>query len=406
MRRHDQRATRRRVLTAGGGLAAFGLAGCLEESTDDDAPADGGDTESTSDAESDSTAGEDGAYTVSMEPMGEVTFESVPERWVAYKSGYGDMGVALGVADGLVGIDDPDGSLALLEERFYSQLPGFDLDTDGIADIRTDGDSIDKEIFYEMDADLHLMDPNLPLVYFDWDEADVEEVESAVAPFFGNFARRERDDSWGEPYASYTLLEAFEKVAEVFREIERYEAFVDLHDDVQTRIDDALPSAEERPTIGLLNGGSNPAAGEFYAIDPTGAGYEMKQYRDLGIQNAFEGVETGEYGLIDYETLLDVDPEIIVFHWGVTYEAEEFDAQFVDPLAEHSVGRELTAVQNGAVYPGGTAEQGPIISLFQLEMLAQQQYPDAFGEFPGLGSEPDETLFDRERVAAIITGDN
>ena len=56
------------------------------------------------------------------------------------------------------------------------------------------------------------------------------------------------------------------------------------------------------------------------------------------------------------------------------------------------------------VVVGGAAEQGPILSLFQTELLATQQYPEQFGEFPGFGERPDEPLFDRRRVAEAITG--
>jgi hypothetical protein len=55
--------------------------------------------------------------------------------------------------------------------------------------------------------------------------------------------------------------------------------------------------------------------------------------------------------------------------------------------------------------------QGPIMNLFQLEMTAKQLYPDVFGSWPGYEdgeSYPeipeDERLFDRERVAGIVTG--
>ncbi|SEO37340.1 substrate-binding protein [Halogranum amylolyticum] len=236
------------------------------------------------------------SYAVTMEPMGAVEFEAVPESWVAYKTGYGDMGVALGIGDGVVGVDRPHESFRLLKERFYSQLPGFELDLDDTTNIRADG-------------------------------------------------------------------------------------------------------------IALMNGGSDPAKGVFYAMDPTAAGYEMKQYRDLGIRNAFDGVETGEFGRTDYETLLEVDPEIVVFHWGVTYEKDAFESRFVEPLVNHEVGKELTAVKEGNLYPGGTAEQGPVINLFQTEMLAQQQYPEQFGQYPGLGEIPDRTLFDCQRVADIVTGE-
>ncbi|EJN60378.1 ABC transporter substrate-binding protein [Halogranum rubrum] len=403
--------TRRRFLRLSGGVAgSIALAGCTGSSNGEgDESTTGADAESTATTTtgetSEGTAESQSSYSVSMEPMGTVEFESVPETWVSYKSGYGDMGIALGVGAGLVGTDRPQESFRLLDERFYSQLPDFELDLSGTTNIRADGESIDKEVFYEVDADLHLMDPNLPKVYFDWDQTDVDEISENVAPFFGNFIRRPRDDAWGDEYERYSLYEAFEKVAQVFQRTERYEAFATLHEEVQTQVEDALPPESERPSIALMNGGSDPGKGVFYAMDPTTAGYEMKQYRDLGIKNAFEGVETGEYGKTDYETLLQVDPEIIVFHWGVTYEQEAFESRFTEPMVNDEVGQELTAVQEENLYPGGTAEQGPIINLFQTEMLAQQQYPEQFGEYPGLGDVPEQTLFDRQRVADIVAGE-
>lgn len=404
--------TRREYVRYGSAVVGGGLlAGCTsgnEANEESGASTGTADASTATEGRTNSMATAGDAYSVTMEPMGTVEFDAVPERWVAYKSGYGDMGISLGLGDGLVGTDRPRESFALLDERFYSQLPGVELDFDDVTNVRADGETIDKEIFYEVDADLHLMDPNLPIVYFDWSDEDVTEISRNVAPFFGNFIRRGRDDSWGESYRSYTLYEAFEKVSQVFRRQERYDAFERLHAEVQSRIDDALPPVAERPSIALMNGGSDPANGTFYAMDPTAPGYEMKQYRDLGIKNAFEGVETGQYGETDYETLLEVDPEIIVFHWGVTYERDAFREQFIAPMLEDDVAQELTAVREENLYPGGTAEQGPTINLFQTEMLAQQQYPEEFGEFPGLGETPGKEgqLFDRERVAGIITGDN
>jgi iron complex transport system substrate-binding protein len=120
-------------------------------------------------------------------------------------------------------------------------------------------------------------------------------------------------------------------------------------------------------------------------------------------------------GQIDYETLLEVDPEIIVVHWGIgttgntdSFSAEAFREQYVTPMEEDSVGQELTAVQEGRVYPGQFGEQGPIVNLLQTEMVAQQLYPDEFGAFdpeafPAVPSE--KRLFDRGRVDDIVAGD-
>ena len=405
-------ATRRRFIEAGFGTAVAGvLAGCTGSSGgpgDEDggsgSDGDGGNDSTSGGSSGNSSAntstGEesgDGSYSVTMAPMGDVAFESVPERWACYKEGYGEMGIALGVGDGLAGIDRPSEGLAVLTELYYDELPGFSLDTDSMTNIRANGESIDKEIFYEVGADLHLMDPNLPVVYFDWKEGDTEEIGQNVAPFFGNFIRRERDESWGEPYESYTLYEAFEKVAKVFKREERYEAFAALHEEFRKEVRSRLPPEKERPKIGLLNGGSDPSKGKFYAIDPTAKGYEMKHYRDVGVRNAFAGVDTGENGMIDYETLLATDPKQIFIHWGVLNSDEEFRKQYLEPMKQDSVGQQLTAVQNDRVFKGGTGEQGPITNLFQTELLAQQQYPETFPT--------DEELFDRQRVADIVNGD-
>jgi hypothetical protein len=82
-----------------------------------------------------------------------------------------------------------------------------------------------------------------------------------------------------------------------------------------------------------------------------------------------------------------------------------------ETLASHPVGQELTAVQNDRVHAQGMRYQGPIMNLFQIEMTAKQLYPDIFGEWPAYEDgnhypevPEDEQLFDRDRVASIITG--
>ena len=78
----------------------------------------------------------------------------------------------------------------------------------------------------------------------------------------------------------------------------------------------------------------------------------------------------------------------------------------MEMMRNDPVGQELTAVQGGRLYRGGTELQGPIINLFQTEIAAKQFYSDTFGEWKGLGNTPtDEQLFDRQRVSDIINGD-
>ena len=57
---------------------------------------------------------------------------------------------------------------------------------------------------------------------------------------------------------------------------------------------------------------------------------------------------------------------------------------------------DLTAVQNGDVYPAGGMYQGPIINLSKTERAAKQLFPEAFDR--------DEQLYDRERLAEIRNG--
>ena len=144
-----------------------------------------------------------------------------------------------------------------------------------------------------------------------------------------------------------------------------------------------------------------------YHIDP---GYGKKQYIDLGVRNAMEGVVPTDtsYAEVDYETLLEADPDILVIHNGIlsTDSRQAFIEQVIEPMADHPLGSQLTAVQNDAVYRGGNNTQGPVTNLFQTEALAKQLYPDLFGEFTGFGQIPEaDQLFDRQEVADIINGE-
>jgi iron complex transport system substrate-binding protein len=270
------------------------------------------------------------------------------------------------------------------------------------------------ELFYELDPDVILCDPNyLHGTGFDssWDESDTQEIIDNVAPFFGNNISRRREF---HTYKLYSLYEAFDCLADLFQERERYEAFRSVHDEMQERIQAKLPPKTERPEVGLVNFGSKPSEGSFAAMTTEGEGVEMKQYRDLGIQSTFTDAHAD--GDLDYETMLEIDPEILIVHGGVRltdddgeYSASAFHEQFIAPMEADSVGSQLTAVREGNVYPGGYFLQGPIANLFQTELTARLLYPDEFGafdpeNFPDVPQ--DEQLFDRERIANVINGDS
>ncbi|WP_101296874.1 ABC transporter substrate-binding protein [Halegenticoccus soli] len=384
--------TRRDYLKGGGALLGGGLlAGCTDLGSSG--------TPSGNTGTSETAESLDEPYSVTMEPMGEVDFETVPETWMAYFSTYGDMAIALGQLDGLRG-------LVFTENwplAFYEHLPGVAVAFDGVPQLFGES-GIDKEAFYEMDCDVHLMDPNfISRLADNWEEADFEEVANNVGPIIGNSIRR-RDEDWHD-YPYYSLYDAFERIADVFRERERYEAFAAVHDRLLSAIEAELPPEEDRPTVGLLSINSNFEEGSFY-VYPVHDGNGHKQYRDLGVRGAFDDHIEGSYAEWDYEQLLDVDPDALVFQYGFSHvSTAEFETR-VQQMREDPVGKRLTAVRNGRLYRGGTSYQGPVINLFQTEVAAKQFYPETFGEWNGLDtlSNEDERLFDYGRVADIING--
>jgi iron complex transport system substrate-binding protein len=80
-------------------------------------------------------------YTVTIEPAGEVQFDAVPETWVAEGGAWVDMGVALGVEDGLLST----GSYPA-PQMFYDEV-GASIDRDASVSFWKDG-GYDKEVFY------------------------------------------------------------------------------------------------------------------------------------------------------------------------------------------------------------------------------------------------------------------
>jgi iron complex transport system substrate-binding protein len=379
--------TRRQLLGTGAVIGSGLLAGCSGTNstatpTDEDTA-----TESTTPTES-ATATPDDGYSVTMAPVGEVEFDEVPEDWLPYTGDYADMGVALGQADGLQGI----GLKARYGSHYYAELPGVSIDESALTALYDGG--TDKEIFYEVDADVHTIDPNFMINRLGWSEGDVEEVTENAAPFVGNTTFSRAYD-WHD-YDYYSLYGAFEKMAELFQQQARYEAFAELHDEVIADVEEQLP--EERPDVALLYPAGIPPESFYpYLI---GEGSQAKQWRDLGVGDALakHDVTDAQAGgsTVDFETLLEIDPDALAIRLQGEITESYFDENIRQPLENHEVASELTAVQNDRVIYGGLTYQGPIIHLFQLEAAAQGLYPDTFG-----GKE----LFDRQRVADIVNGE-
>ncbi|MDF9747412.1 ABC transporter substrate-binding protein [Natrinema salsiterrestre] len=367
----DERSwTRRDVIRTSSAIAGMGvLAGCTG----------GGSEGGPSDGDS---------YTVTMEPVGEVEFPDVPETWVANNGSWADMGIALGQ-------EPPEGVWlpSRYHTQYYDEIPDVSVSKDGMTRLSDDG--IDPETFYELDGDVHVIDPNFLTNRFgdDVSESDIEDIERDIAPFFGN-SIFSTGYPWHEDYAYLSLYEAFGKLAEVFQETERYEEFVSLHDEFQSNVADIVPSEGERPTVAIMWAVESDM-GSFspYLI---GEGTSFKQWRELKVNDAFADTDVRDFhstrGKIDYETLLEIDPEIILFRGQEAKTAAEFRDEIVSQMEDDDTARELTAVQNDDVYRGGPLYQGPITNLVVTQRAAEQLY------------DVDEQLYDPQRVSDIVNG--
>jgi iron complex transport system substrate-binding protein len=320
--------------------------------------------------------------------VGEVTFESVPRTWLANNGSWADMGIALG--------QEPPKGVWLpsrYHTHYYDEIPGVSVDGSSIRKLWGDG-GVGKEQFYELDADVHVMDPNFLLNRGKWKQSDIEEITEQVAPFFGN-SIFSRGYAWHEDYRYYTLMEAFEKLSQVFEQPERFEAFESLHEGFRSDLASVVQGRDERPEVAVVwGGGDEPEQFYPYVIDE---GTSFKHLNDLEVRDALATSDVKDFhssrGAIDFETLLEVDPEVLLLRGQESKSAEEFGDTVVSFMRDHEVAGSLTAVESGDVYRAGQLYQGPITNLVVTERLAGALY-DADGR-----------LFDRERVGEIVNGD-
>jgi len=385
--------TRRDTLKYGGATVTGGLlAGCLDGSGGAETTTDSADATRTTTGST--TSSGDGSYTVEMAPTGEVALDEPPADVTHYFPDYADMAVALGHGDSVLSLGLP----SRFHTDHYDELDGVSVDTDSIT--KLNGDSgIDKEVFYELDGDVHLIDPQWLVNngFFGLEESDVEELAANVAPFVGNAVFR-RTDGWHD-YRYYDLYGAFEKVARVHQEEAKFSELKSLHDEFIARVQADLPPADDRPNAHLtVAAGDEPEA--FYPYRVSDQGTNKKHLHDLGITDALagsgiEGLSTTDRGQIDYETMLEVDPDSILVRGHEDKSREAFVDTVLSFMKDHDTASELTAVQNDRVFRGGPIYAGPLHNLFLTERYATLYFPEQY----------DGDLFDRDRLAAIVTGD-
>lgn len=400
---HDA-LTRRKYVKYGGAVVGGGLlAGCTSQADSGSAPTETGTEESTA---TETATPESERYSVTMAPMGEVEFGEVPERVVVYDSQWADHLVALGQQERIVSLGWPDDYYT----GYYDGLPGISFDTSGLPGMWDGG--LDKEQFYELDGDVHHIDP-CRFTSFDsgMDRADFEELDENVGPFFANRFSR----AHGEPpewcrgsYEYYTLWELLDEFAQVYKIESRSQALREVRDEMLDSVYAELPPEADRPEVGLVV--YNPNEESFSPYKLNAPGFGKAHTRPLRARDAFADSDKtyaeNYEAAYDLEGMLAVDPDVVLHNFDWTNPRERTEAFFA--LDEHPVGSELTAVENGRLYATGSALQGPVMNLFQLELSAKQIYPELFGQPPEPGESvpEDRQLFDRGRVADIINGDS
>jgi ABC-type Fe3+-hydroxamate transport system substrate-binding protein len=407
----NEAPTRREYVKYGGAVVGGGLlAGCASDSDSEStsSPSETG----TDTATATRTTTEDDSYSVRMAPMGEVEFDGVPEEIFTILGHHADMLLALGRGDDINAMHGP-GYQQALYEKLVAHLEGVSVDWEGLYSSWPPT----KEKLYELDSDVHIADPAKVTTGDGWDDSDVREIAENVAPWFGNTlsgTNRTPPEGWADRYEYYTLWEIFGKVARVFQEQERYEALASIHDSVLQTIEANVPPTYDRPSAALVLLSADEDSGWGYKMNYPG--YYAAHTRPMGAEDALADAVGEGYGddgrniTLDYELLLEADPDVLLVLGPMTgyFDLDEIRQR----LENDEVASEITAVQDDRVYAQGARRQGPVLNLFQLEMTAKQLYPDQFGTWPGyVNGEPypeipeSERLFDRQRVAEIITGD-
>jgi len=411
----NEAPTRRDYLKYGGAVVGGGLlAGCAEQS-------DGGSTptrastettpERTTSERATTTTGsqtatpENGPYSVAMSPVGPIEFDEPPTSIFTRLTHQAGMAFALGRGDDVNAVNGPAYYDATWKQ-FTERLPGVSVNwADAYASWQPT-----KEQLYELDSDVHLADPAWVVQLDQWGMDDIEEIGENVSPWFGNSlsdTHKQPTEEWtGGEYEYYGLWEQFEKVAQVFREEERYEALASIHADVLATIEGCLPSESDRPSVAMITAADVEKQIWAYTVD--NPGFLSAHTRPLEPRNPFgETFQSGSN--VDFEALLEADPEVVLYLSGMQPDVSMTDLR--STLESHPVASEITAVKDDRVFPMGARYQGPVLNLFQLEMCAKQFYPETFGEWPTSDGGPypeipaEEQLFDRQRVADIINGD-
>ena len=364
--------------------------------------------------ESNTHSADKGPYSVTMSPVGTIQFQRPPERIVTQDANYNDMLVAVGCDHGLIATGYENNFF----NGFYEQLSGVKIAINPEILIYLSGQTgnmFDKELLYQLHADIHHIDPLQLMSSRSWSRANVEEIARNVAPFFANRYSRENIYPGKEPYEFYTVWELADKVAQVYRRPNRIAKLKEVGDAMIRAIKAKLPPPEKRPKIGLIYYGH----GRITPYSLLHGGFGQAQYVAVGARDAFTEANISTYGeaggrgaAMDLEGLLAINPDVLIMPlaiYGAPGSGRGARAAYEQllKLQENPLGKRLKAFHNKQVYPGGTPLQGPVFYIFQIEMAAKQIYPDIFGPYrDDQKYPPEEQLFDRALITKILRGES
>lgn len=398
--------TRRDFVKYGGAVIGGGLlAGCTTgrgESSENDTTNGSSSTDTASETSATANAG-DRAYSVSISPVGTVTFDEPPESVFTIFPHYADMATAAGHGDAVNSMLYQSEYNDRIWSPFLERIPNVAVNW---ADLPGTWDP-SKEFLYELASDLHLADSAYMTTIQSWDTADVEEIRKNIAPWFGNhysYLHGEPPAEWAEGYRYYTLWEIFEKVARVFKAEARYEALASIHTDMISHITTNLPPKDERPSAAMIILMDSKEAMYVYPVNSPG--FMTAHIRPLDVTDVFAKVKPES--TVGFEALIEADPDAILCVDGMSKFRDVTKVR--ERLESNPATQSLSAVENGRIYTQGSRYQGPLMNLFQTEMTAKELYPDSFGGWPTYTGGPypkipkNEQFFDRQRVADIING--
>lgn len=354
---------------------------------------------------------EEKGYFVKMSPVGNVKFKKVPTKILTAQETYNDILVSFNKENGISAV----GSMDKFFDDFYKDLNIIPkIDKNNIIQISVGRNMYDKELFYSLNADIHHIDPVALSLTKGWKPSDINEISNNIGPFFANrYSIENKKPLHLKDYKFYTLEEITLKFGEVYKKEDTAKKLNKFTKNLIKKIQNKLPKNNKKTIaiVYLCRKGIVP-------FDSESDGYGLSQYKILNCKDAFKskGIKTysyeGNFGtMLDKETLLLANPDIIIINEGVYINDKyrffskrtkllinEFEKFKKDPLL-----KDIPAFKNNKIILGGIYDQGPIIRIYQLEMLAKQLYPEIFGIFRNNHSYlENEQLFSRDELRKII----